>query len=135
MIVKEAQSHLSTSINAIAPASLSISEETRRFVEELFSHAESEQGLPIPTNFIPIAPFYYGTTVDKYNGTIAVRRGNNQTDAYLSMLGLSHVVTIPYEPQNSSEEADANGKECQMEEEDAKDPNALDIDDCFLVWL
>lgn len=119
MIVKEAQAYLSTSYKAVTPSSLPISLETRAFVEDLFAKAANAQGVAIPRNFVPTAPLYFGSTVDYYNGTPAVRRGNNQTDAFLSMLGLSHVLTIPYEPERIE----------PMKEENEGDPNAVDLDD------
>ena len=119
MIVKEAQAFLSTSFKAVTPSSLPISQETRAFVEDLVGKTGNAQGVAIPKNFVQTAPLYFGSTIDYYNGTPAVRRGNNQTDAFLSMLGLSHVLTIPYEPEKME----------QKEESEAGDPNALDLDE------
>ena len=97
------------------PDHLTVSEETKSFVEKLVKEkGDGIHGIPIPENFQPIAPFYFGFSTDTYDGTVAVERGNNQTDAYLEMLGLEHTVTVPCRE---------SGKE-----ESKEDPNALDID-------
>ena len=66
--------------------------------------------MAIKKNFVPIAPAYYGKRTDRFDGSVAESRGNNQTDAFLQMLQLPHSVTSPYE------------------EVVEKDPNALDLD-------
>ena len=126
MLVKEAQAFLSPSLQAPLPAALPISQDTREFVERLAARATSPQGCAVPSNFVPTAPFYYGTTNDGYDGSVPIRRGNNQTDAYLAMLDLPHVITVPYEPEATGTSEEDGGA-------DRQDPNALDIDDLFLV--
>ena len=97
------------------PSRLTVSEETKAFVEKLVKEkGDGVRSIPIPENYRPIAPFYFGFNTDTYDGTVAVERGNNQTDAYLEMLGLEHRITVPFEE---------SGKE-----ESKEDPNALDID-------
>lgn len=97
------------------PDHLTISEETKQVVEKLVKErGDGIRGIPIPENFQQIAPLYFGFSTDGYDGTVAVERGNNQTDAYLEMLGLEHRITVPLEE---------SGKE-----ESKEDPNALDID-------
>lgn len=72
-------------------------------------------GLRIQKDFIQTAPPYYGNRTDRYDGSVAEQRGNNQTDAYLKMLQLPHRITTPYETRP------------------VKDPNALDLDDLWCV--
>ena len=123
--MKESHRYESTSANRVVlPTQLQVSEHTQTFIttkmEELrgLESPESPEGcIPIPENFVHTAPFYAGKEIDSFNGTPAIRRGNNQTDEYLAMLGLEHVVTIPYTVQR------------QEQKQNQEDPNALDIDD------
>ena len=129
--MKESHRYESTSANRVVlPTQLQVSEHTQAFIttkmEELrgleslesLESPESPEGcIPIPENFVHTAPFCAGKEIDSFNGTLAIRRGNNQTDEYLAMLGLEHVVTIPYTVQR------------QEQKQNQEDPNALDIDD------
>lgn len=75
--------------------------------------------LKIPNNFIHTAPIYQGQDSDGYDGSIAVARGSNQTDDYLKLLRLDHIITIPYQSSEST----------------ANDPNEVDIDDIYKCLL
>ena len=128
------QSHAleSTSLNRVVlPDRVVISDATNEAVRQLLEREGGDlirmplmkdlklDGLCVKQNFLQTAPIYYGESTDEHVHTLAVRRGNNQTDAYLEMLGLEHRVTIPYVPATSVEtEIDAN---------------ALDIDCCLDV--
>ena len=115
-VVKETQPYETRDRNARPlPDHLTISDGTKAFVAKLVEEkGDGIQGIPIPENFKAIAPLYFGFNTDTYDGTVAVERGNNQIDAYLSMLGLEHRITVP---------CVESGKE-----ESKEDPNALDID-------
>lgn len=68
-------------------------------------------------NFQRIAPIYEGNRSDGYEDNkscLSSIRGNNQMDDYLSMLELSHNITIPY---------------TQEEIEQQNDPNEISLDD------
>jgi len=52
------------------------------------------------------------------------RMGNPQTDRLLHQLGLDHVVTVPYQEQNTADE-----NEIDLDEAMEDDPNSIDIDD------
>lgn len=72
-------------------------------------------------NFQVTAPTYEGSRSDGYDcayNSLGCCRGNNQMDAYLSMLDLPHVITIPYTPQ---------------EPDNQNDPNAISLDDLYFV--
>ena len=122
--MKESHRYESTSVNRVVlPAQLQVSEHTQAFITSKMKKLEGMEGMegciPIPENFIHTAPFYTGKETDSFDGTMAVRRGNNQTDDYLTMLELEHVITIPYSTQ----------KQKEKQEEKEEDPNVLDIDD------
>lgn len=135
--MKDSHLYESTSANrVVVPSRLQVTEESKAFVtakmEEQWKRVDDrlprrEKCLPIPENFIHTAPLYHGKNTDLYDGTIAVRRGNNQTDAYLEMLGLEHTITIPFESQAEERKEVSGGDEKGEEKEE--DPNALDIDD------
>ena len=106
----------------ILPEKIEVQPSTEAFIAELVKKegGNLEHGFAIPSNFVQTAPIYYGSSNDGYDGTVAVRRGNNQTDRFLALLDLQHTVTIPSE---SSKRNVTN------------DPNELDIDDCsFVFW-
>lgn len=115
-VVKESHRFETRERKALSlPSHLTVSEETKAFVEKLVKEkGDGIRSIPIPENFQAIAPFYFGFNTDTYDGTVAVERGNNQTDAYLEMLGLDHRITVPFEKSGM--------------EESKEDPNALDID-------
>ena len=79
-----------------------------------------EHGFAIPFNFVQTAPIYYGSSNDGYDGTVAVRRGNNQTDRFLALLDLQPTITIPFVSSKGNV---------------TNDPNELDLDGCsFVFW-
>ena len=123
MIVKEAQRFLSTSMKLVVlPELLDISQSTREWVQAVVQQKKKDDkhGIPVPLNFAQIAPTYCGSPNDGYIGAEAVRRGNNQTDEFLSLLGLNHVITIPLNISIQTEQT------VGIEE---KDPDVIDIDD------
>ena len=133
-IVKESHRYESTSANRVVlPAQLQVSEHTQAFITAKMEELRGPEGpegpgcIPIPENFIHTAPFYTGKETDSFNGTPAIRRGNNQTDEYLAMLGLEHVITIPYTVQRQEQRQEEEQKREQNQKEE--DPNVLDIDD------
>ena len=110
-IVIEAQSSLTTAFNSPAiPDRFTPSEQTEKLIRQI----EKDGKLRIDRSFTRTAESYTGKNSDEYDGTLAVARGNDQTDAYLEMLQLNHVVTIPFT-------------------QSAVDPNALDLDDLSIV--
>lgn len=62
-------------------------------------------------NFQRIAPIYKGNRSDGYEDNtscLSSIRGNNQMDDYLSMLELSHNITIPYTQEEIIQQNDPN---------------------------
>lgn len=118
--MKEAQFLLSTSSSVSHyPDRIIVSEETKQFIQKItdnsnhLSYDMSIDDLKIPCNFIHTAPVYQGDDSDGYDGSIPVARGSNQTDDYIKLLRLDHIITIPY----------------QSSESPSNDPNEVDIDD------
>ena len=116
-IVKESHRYESTSPNrVILPEKIEIQPSTMIFITELVNKegGTMDHGFAVPANFVQTAPIYYGSSSDSYDGTVAVRRGNDQTDRFLSLLGMQHTITIPSEA---------------IQRNETNDPNELDLDD------
>lgn len=95
------------------PASVEDKDETLNLMKSYYSvDDENDQKiLDVPSSFVMTAPAYPDGLLQHGDGQMI---GNPQTDAFLSMLGLKHIITLPY---------------CKMKDQTLNDDNEIDLSD------
>eukprot|EP00985_Skeletonema_marinoi_P009294 scaffold4321_cov131-Skeletonema_marinoi.AAC.2 len=125
----------------LANGNASVTKEQIHHLEESLKARSKERDevnpLAIPRNFsMTVRPYDSSSPRQSYNAPSQI--GNPQTDAFLSMLGLSHRITVPYNRDNTHDESNLKqslptsirpSQVSVNKQRAANDDNEIDLDD------